>query len=370
MKSQSPVDTSQHCHHWLERARAAWETHQADEALHCAEQAELCAGSLEPPSPELAEAALLQAEAAWALGRHALTFGAAMRASSHYRALKRVGPLVTMLHLAALSASVVGLPEDALPLAMEAVELASSAGQDDPELLPKALGTLAHVHARLGHFEQAESLHLQALSRARETGEGHALLRAYTNALLAGALAFDELNRRQETQAAQALAQRQLKLAFQLRPRLDAGFCNLHQRVVMRVNLALTLMNAGRLGEAGHLLQEAEQLLQAQRHPALATVLRHSQAELARRQGHWEQAQQLIEPLLAPDGLAATPYLQLQVLRTALSLQQARGDAQRSELLRKRLEQFEDEEARQRAQSADELRALQRRITQALQQSP
>ncbi|MDT9001781.1 hypothetical protein RQP53_21065 [Paucibacter sp. APW11] len=368
MSNDTALSPSPPCESWLERARQANDAHQALEALRCAEQAEQCSEAIAEPDRRTrlgAEAARLQALAGWALGRHALAYACAMRARARLNAGDDVDGVVAMLTLAALAACTVGLPDDALPLAVEATELAAAT----PALfkaLPSALGTLAHVHAALGQVEQAELLHLQALSRAREAGDGQTLVRAYANALLAGALAHDSLQDQGHEAQAQALAQRQLKLVFQARPHLDEPFMSERQKIVLRLNSAICLMQAGRLDEADGLLSQSMQMLGRVENDSLADSLHHACAELSLRRDHLAEAQALLAPLLSTGGLDASPFLQEPVLHTALRLYQRLGDAARVDQLNKRLQRLKQDLKEQREQAASELRSAQARVLQAL----
>ncbi|MDT8999229.1 hypothetical protein RQP53_08115 [Paucibacter sp. APW11] len=361
----SEVRGEQRCEDLLQRAQEAWQAQRAAAAAKLALRAEACCDRRAEVRPCAAAAAQLAAQAHWACGEHALSHGAALRAAALFEALQRPGDQVAMLAHAALAACSAGLPSDALPLASEALALATAAGLF--EGMVSALNALAHVQANLGAFAEAELLHLQALSRAREAGDGQLLVRCYANALMDGVLACEELRHQGQPQLLEARAQRLLVLAAQARRHLNEPFMSEVQRAILHLNLGHALMSAGRLGEAEQLLGTSLQLLQA---PALVLPRQsalHAMAELALRQGALELAGQRLHELLAHEELlGANALLREQVLRSALQWSSASGDEALQHKYAAQLQRVQDDQRRVREQAAADIRAASAAVQLAL----
>lgn len=352
------------CEQCLARARQALAEQRMRDTLALLDAA--CAScQMESLTPAIrCEIGQMQARAGWALYDLRQAYAGASLALSQLDAEARL-ERVEMLDIASLCLSGAGLLDEALDTAREAVELATRPPQLHA-VLPRALGALAHVYAQLGQYDEAEMLHMQALSRARESQEPHAMTRAYTNALLAGALAVDELRRRGEDLQADAMGQRQLRLAFQARAQMEAPEMNARQRSSLLLNIGIGMMHGGRLPEAQALFEAGQALIRQEELPHAWASLQHAQGECALLAGNLDRARSLLEPLLLPEALQAYPFMRAPLLRNALRLYEASGDAARAAQLRQRLQELEQDQARQRQQAGETLRALRRQTPQWL----
>ncbi|HLO96743.1 MAG TPA: tetratricopeptide repeat protein [Burkholderiaceae bacterium] len=352
------------CEHCLDRARQALAEQRMRDTLALLDDArERCPPEALTPA-QRCEIGQMQARAGWALYDLPQAYAGASLALSQLPVQARP-ERVEMLDIAILCLSGAGLMDEALEMAREAVELATQPPRLHA-LLPRALGALAHVFARLGQYDEAEMLHMQALSRARESREPHAMTRAYTNALLAGALAIDELRRRGEDLQADAMGQRQLRLAFQARSQMDAPEMNPRQRSSLLLNIGIGLMHGGRLEEARSVFEAGQSRLRQEELPHAWASLQHAQGECALLAGELDRARALLEPLLEPAALLAYPFMRAPLLRNALRLYEASGEAARAAQFAQRLKELEDDQARQRQQVGETLRALRRQTPQWL----
>ena len=362
------IPEPQACEACLSRARQALAAHRMRETLSLLEEAQAACDAETMTPARRCEIGLMQARAGWALYDLTEAYAGASVALSLLPPEAR-GERVEMLDIAVLCLSGAGLMDEALDMARQSVEAATQ----PPVLhamLPRALGALAHVYAQLGQYDEAEMLHMQALSRARESQEPHAMTRAYTNALLAGALAVDELRRRGEDLQAEALAQRQLRLAFQARSQLDAPEMHVRQRATLLMNVGLALMHGGRLSQAQALFETGQALVHPDELPHAWASLQHAQGECALMAGDLDRARALLEPLLQPAELQAYPFMRAPLLRNARRLFEALGDAPRAAALSQRLAELEEDQQRQRRQVGDALRALRRQTPQWLSGHP
>lgn len=312
------------------------------------------------------EACVLRARAAWSVYELEQAYAGAWQALALLAPTQREAR-IEMLDIAAHCLSAAGLFEEGLTLAREGVDLATAPPQCFAQL-PQAMGTLAHVCAQLGRYQEAEMLHLQALSRARESREPHALTRAYSNALLAGALAVDELRRRGNHEEADGFAQRQLRLASQARPHLASPEMSDRQRVAFRLNVALAQMHGGRPDLAMALVDEAERLLTPDGPPHAQASLRLVRGECALLLDDLALARSCLEPLLDGSALQDFPFIRAPLLRNARQLYVRLGDAERAAEMATRLSGLEDEQRQQRRQSAESLRTVQRHAARWLVQ--
>ncbi|MBB2487355.1 hypothetical protein H5407_19135 [Mitsuaria sp. WAJ17] len=352
------------CGECLERARRALAEQRMRDTLALLDAArDSC--QLDALAPALrCEIGQMQARAGWALYDLRQAFAGASLALSLLEAEARL-ERVEMLDIASLCLSGAGLMDEALEMAREAVEQATRPPQLHT-VLPRALGALAHVYAQLGQYDEAEMLHMQALSRARESQEPHAMTRAYTNALLAGALAIDELRRRGEDLQADAMGQRQLRLAFQARSQIEAPEMHPRQRASLLMNIGIGMMHGGRLTEAQALFEAGQVLIRQEELPHAWASLQHAQGECALLAGELERARALLEPLLQPEALQAYPFMRAPLLRNALRLYEACGEAARAAQYTQRLRELQEDQERQRRQVGETLRALRRQTPQWL----
>lgn len=302
----------------------------------------------------VADAARLQAEAHWANATFDQAFNCAMRAAEHYAVLNQAAGQVAMLNQAALAACAAGLAEEALPLALRSLELASQAAPLD--CLASALSTFAHVQANLGEFETAESVHQQALLNAQESGNGPALVRCCANALMAGVLAFDELLAGGKTLLAQASSLRLLPLAQQAQGLLDMSFMSDAQRAILRLNVGHALMNAQQFEEAGRLFRDSVQLMAESTSEVLHYAAAHALCELDLRCGHLASAQQRLQQLLSNRSVSLNPLQREDFLRTAVALCEALKEQEQSLKYGVRLSQVLAEQAQKRQRAAAQIR--------------
>lgn len=359
MQSQSAPPTTRTCEPLLNEARAALAAERLDEAAAFAAEAET-QGLAHKALRCAARAAQLQAEAAWRAGRYAAAFASALRGAQQLGEALASADRVRCLELAALAACSAGLPEEGLPLAAQAVALADRQGLF--ESLAAALAALAHVQAHLGEFGEAERLHLQALSRARESADGQILVRSYANALMAGVFAHQAMLDDRQFDRAAAWGQRLLLLANQARRHLDEPFMSPWQRAVLRLNIAHGLLCGGRLDEAAQLLEQARQLSDSLSSAPLRDSLAHALCEVELRQDRLEQAAARVPELLRHLGDSSNAQFREQVLRTARALALRRGRAEQAERLAQQLAEVVEDQRRQRLQAAAEIRAAQQSL--------
>ena len=352
MQSQSAPPTTLTCEPLLSQARNALAAEQLDEAAALAAQAE-AQGLSHRALRCAAQAAQLQAEAAWRAGHFAAAFAAALRGAERHGEALAWADRVRCLELAALAACSAGLPEEGLPLASRAVALAEEQGLF--ESLAAALAALAHVQAHLGEYDEAERLHLQALSRARESADGQILVRSYANALMAGAFAHQAMLDSGQFDRAVAAAQRLLQLANHARRHLDEPFMSPRQRAVLRLNLAHGLLCGGRLEEASRLLQEAEQLVQGLQIVPLLDAVAHALCEVELRQGLMAQAAERMPELVRRACLSTNVQHREQVLRTALALALRQGQPLQAGRLEQQLAEVREDLRHQRQLAAREM---------------
>ncbi len=357
---RQPEDTKPgpSCEELLQQARSVLDSQRPLAAAALALLAEqACQGSASGSGASacMAAAAQLQAEAHWASGALEQAFSSAMRAAEHYASLNEPVGQVAMLNLSAVAACAVGLAEDALPLALRALELAS---QEAPlESLAGALSTFAHVQASLGEFDAAEQVHQQALSKAQESGSGPALVRCVANALMAGVLAFDDLLAGGKTLLAHASSMRLLPLAQQAQALFDMGFMSDTQRAILRLNVGHALMNAEHFEEAGRLFRDSLLLIAESSSEVLHYSAAHALCELDLRCGHLASAQERLQQLLTSRSVSLNPLQREDFLRTAMNLCQALHEQEKSLKYGVRLSQVLAEQAQKRQRAALKIRA-------------
>lgn len=224
------------------------------------------------------------------------------------------------LRQAALALCEFGLAAEALPLARASVRYLEREQLHEP--LSACLSCLGHVHARLGELDQAELLHMRALSLARESIDSGDRMRAYTNLLVSMAAAHEQaLDRGDEegrvmARLALRRAERQLGGARSLAQdgRLHAIF-----QGVLKLAVAHLLVLLHRLDEAEILLNQllaqwsVDDRTRYWRWSAEETL-----ADLLNRRGRPGEAWQLLARLLAEPDLQANVQLHGSVLRQAL----------------------------------------------------
>ncbi|HEX2010403.1 MAG TPA: tetratricopeptide repeat protein [Roseateles sp.] len=273
--------------------------------------------------PAQGEMLLLLAQSHWWLGHLHRVHRPALRAAV---LPGTPGLRITALGLAALALSELGLADEALPLALQGLELARQPAQH--EHLSGALSRTAHVHARLGDLESSELLHMQALSMAREASEPATLLQAYCNLLLSCSLAHEELQEQDQTDAARAALERGLRHLSHARSLLLDARLDGEHRAALELALGRLLLLAERLDEAEPLLQRSIAASERLSSSYYLRSARQALAELYRRRGRPAEALVLLEGgLLDPE---RQPGLDLQIaaLRSAQACQQALSRAE------------------------------------------
>ncbi|MDM4765794.1 hypothetical protein [Pelomonas sp. SE-A7] len=356
--SSEPAQNPQsRCEALLARVSEAIVADRLAEAAQWSAEAEALSQAARDPRLA-ARATHLRAEVVWRAGDFASAFATALEAGRRHEELQAWPDSIRCLELAALAACEAGLPDEGLPPAVQAVELADR--HDLFESMAAALASLAHVQAYLGEYDEAERLHLQALSRAREAADRQILVRSYANALMAGAFAHQSMLDSGQFDRAMAAAQRLLQLANHARRYLDESFMSPRQRAVLRLNMAHGLMCGGRLDEAAQLLKQADQLMLTLDIPALRIAVTHALAEVELRLDRLDEADARMPWLLQQTGGSSSAPVREQVLKTARALALRRGKAVLAEQLGRQLEQVRADQRRQRELAATEIRAAQR----------
>ncbi|MBB2484150.1 hypothetical protein H5407_02810 [Mitsuaria sp. WAJ17] len=278
------------------------------------------AAPVAPASPASGEALLAQAIQSWQTGdllgscRQALAAAVALSGGPTSTALPHA------LRQAALALCEFGLAAEALPLARASVHYLEREQLHEP--LSACLSCLGHVHARLGELDQAELLHMRALSLARESIDSADRMRAYTNLLVSMAAAHEQaLDRGDEegrvmARLALRRAERQLGGARSLAQdgRLHAVF-----QGVLKLAVAHLLVLLHRLDEAEVLLNQllaqwsVDDRTRYWRWSAEETL-----ADLLNRRGRHAEAWHLLALLLAEPDLQINVQLHGSVLRQAL----------------------------------------------------
>ncbi len=291
----------------------------------------------EPPEalPSLGEAQLAQAIQAWQTGdllsscRLALTAAAALSGGPRSAALPHA------LRQAALALCEFGLAADALPLARAAVCYLERQNLHEP--LSACLSCLGHVQARLGNLDQAELLHMRALSLARESVDSADRMRAYTNLLVSMTAAHEQaLDRGDEegrvmARLALRRAERQLGGAKSLAQdgRLHEAFQD-----VLKLAVAHLLVLLHRLDEGETLLNQLlAQWSRDEKTRYWRWSAQESMADLLNRRGRHGEAWRLLAELLAEPDLQSNVQLHGSVLRQALRCLRGMGGAGSQERL-------------------------------------
>ncbi len=302
----------------LVQIRNALQARRWEQAQQLAEAA-LAAGLA---GPALGEAQLLLAQARWWQGQLERVHRPALRAAV------LAGPpaqRVLALNIAALTLSELGLADEALPLALQSLELARRPEQH--ELLSRTLSCAAHVYARLGDLEHAEPLHMQALSLAREVKDPSGLQQAYGNLLLSTAMAHEELLEQQQPEAARAALLRGLHYLSHARSLLQDERLGEERHSTLRLMLGRLLMYGGRLDEAEPMLRQGIAEVEAMGGHYYLRGGRLSLAELLRRRGQPERAL----PLLPAPGEGDGGCLQVGELRCRLACHRMLGEQPEAE---------------------------------------
>lgn len=321
---------------------------------------------------ELGESLLAQAVQAWQTGELLDSCRAAVAAANTLRHTPDSPALPHALRQAALALSEFGMSAEALPMAEAAVRHLERERQH--EALSACLSCLGHVHARLGNLEQAELLHMRALSLARESIDSTDRMRAYTNLIVSMTAAHEQAMERDDDESrvvarfALLRAQRHLGGARSLA--LDTRLSSVMQGV-LKLAVAHLLVLLHRLDEAEALLQ---QLLSLWSRSEQTRYWRwsalESMAELLNRRARHGEAWSLLNSLLMEPDLQSNVQLRGTLLRQALRCLHAHGGpdaAARIATLESEREAWEAQRAQRAAQAAELLAPEMAQLTPWLQ---
>lgn len=178
-----------------------------------AAQAALALAEARHDAVAVAQALELQSQCLWMLSEHGAAVEVTLQAAAARQGLQDWVPYVENLARLTVELCRLELYEDALRFAMRALEAAQLS--QDAVGLARAVGCLANVHASNGDFDSAESLHLQSLSRARESQSRRDHAVALNNLLSSANTACGHWSDRGEPQRAQNVAQRSAKFVSQ-----------------------------------------------------------------------------------------------------------------------------------------------------------
>lgn len=275
----------------------------------------------------LGETLLAQAVQAWQTGELLDSCRAAVAAANTLRHAPASSALPHALRQAALALSEFGMSAEALPMAAAAVRHLERERQH--EALSACLSCLGHVHARLGNLEQAELLHMRALSLARESIDNTDRMRAYTNLIVSMTAAHEQAMERDDDEsrvvARLALLRAQRHLGGARSLALDSRLSSVMQGV-LKLAVAHLLVLLHRLDEAEALLQ---QLLTLWSRSEQTRYWRwsalESMAELLNRRARHGEAWTLLNTLLMEPDLQSNVQLRGTLLRQALRCLRARG---------------------------------------------
>ena len=351
------------CEDTLTLARSAFEVEDFACAIALAESAEASQLAVDQIACRQAAAVLLT-EGHWAMGQFVPTFVCAMRAAALSEQTGQFDAQVRVLGLGAMAACSAGLPDEGLPLALQATQCA----RDRDLFKPLALGlmTLANVHANLGDFDEAERLHMQALSRARESGEDELLVRSFSLALLSGILCLEEAPVESFGEVTSARVMRLLTLAYQARRYLGETQLPSMHRSTLHLNIGHVLMLGGKYDEAGILFRQATALVPDQGASQLRWSIEHSVCELERRCGRLERAWLLLQTLLERMPKHESLFTHEHILRTALPLARALNFDEEAARFAEQLQTITKEQERLRFLSRVELRHAKQQTIGAL----
>ncbi len=266
------------------------------------------------------EALLAQAIQAWQTGELLNSCRLALAAAAALAGGPRSAALPHALRQAALALCEFGLAADALPLARAAVRYLELEALHEP--LSACLSCLGHVQARLGNLDQAELLHMRALSLARESVDSADRMRAYTNLLVSMTAAHEQALERGDEEGrvmarlALRRAERQLGGAKSL-----AQDVRLHEAFqdVLKLAVAHLLVLLHRLDEGEVLLNQLlAQWSRDEKTRYWRWSAQESMADLLNRRGRHGEAWRLLAELLAEPDLQTNVQLHGSVLRQAL----------------------------------------------------
>lgn len=306
----------------LEQARLAIEAQHWSEALAHAQ----CAQSAPLTPPALAETLLIEARCHWHRGHLLRVHPPALQAAELARQSGDTRLRVQALHVATLALSELGLADEALPLAQTALQLAQAA--ELHLLLPPSISYVAHVHARLGDIQNAELMHMQALSLARESAELILLHQAYCNLFVSFHLAHEEQRAEHGAAAAASSLRHARRYTGHALSLLNDERLDLHRRATLMLGLGHVLLLCGQLEEAEQLLQGCARISEELGSLYYLMSARQSLAELRRQQDRAAEALELLQDALSPPPGLGAFSLQLEALRTAQACHEALGQSE------------------------------------------
>ncbi len=314
------------------------------------------------------EALLAQAIQSWQTGDLLASCRQALSAAVALSSGPPSPQLPHALRQAALALCEFGLAAEAQPLARAAVHYLEREHLHEP--LSACLSCLGHVHARLGQLDQAELLHMRALSLARESIDSADRMRAYTNLIVSMSAAHEQALERNDEEGrvmarlALRRAERQLGGARSLAQdgRLQGGF-----QGVLKLAVAHLLVLLHRLDEAEVMLNQLLSLWsQDEKTRYWRWSALESMAELLNRRGRPGEAWQLLQTLLTVPELQSNVQLHGALLRQAMRCLRAVDSpeaALRLQALEAQREQWELQNAQAAAEAretlAQELRLIQ-----------
>lgn len=317
-------------------------------------------------SPLSGEALLAQAIQSWQTGELMLSCRQALAAAVALSGGPASAALPHALRQAALALCEFGLAAEALPLARASVRYLEHEQLHEP--LSACLSCLGHVHARLGELDQAELLHMRALSLARESIDSADRMRAYTNLLVSMAAAHEQaLDRGDEegrimARLALRRAERQLGGARSL---AQDGRLHAVYQGVLKLAVAHLLVLLHRLDEGENLLNQLlSQWSVDDRTRYWRWSAEETMAELLNRRGRHAEAWQLLSRLLAEPDLQINVQLHGSVLRQALRSLKAQDSPQAAAQIRV----LEDERKQWEQRCAQAATQAREALAQELQQ--
>ncbi|MBT9492497.1 MAG: tetratricopeptide repeat protein [Paucibacter sp.] len=347
-RSQQLQRTDQYLDWGLEIGRAQ----QALRAQQWEQAAELCQQLLQAATlgGQLTQAWLTLARARWHQGDLPASYQAALQAKEAAQRCNDAASAISAATLAAFALAELGLADQAWALAEYALALAEQPAMF--KLLPTALSCAAHAHARRADLPHSESLHMRALSFARESGDPKALQLAYDNLLLSFIFLLRSAQQQGQTRLVDAVQQRARNYAPQIRSLIDSPQLIDWRRISLMHNLGELLSLCADLDAAQTLLEAS--LEQARKLSANYSTLSAliALAELSHRRGDAEAALAYAAQSLAMDEVRTAGHLlHSRCMQIAETCYRAQGRSDEADAIAERMNA-----ARQRHQSV--LRAL------------
>ncbi len=270
-------------------------------AEHWAEARDLAAAVLASDADDgvKARALLLSARAHWHLDRLELVFQQASDAALLAGSLGEASLHVSASTMAAFALAELGCADAALPLALEALQATEDLAGGMYVLRPVALSCAAHVRACLAHAQEAEALHMEALSLARENGSPEGLHMALTNLALSLSLTHRAASRRSDEVLGRVVTAYAQKHIPQLRRLARDERLDRWRRVSLLHDLAELLAFCGVIDEAEALYRESMQAADGGLSGYYVLNAKSDLAEVLATQGRHQEAYELLAPAVA-----------------------------------------------------------------------